>query len=65
MKAETVVMCFYFFISIACICFLAFYAKKPPPIHCNVAEISPDFSAEDKEYCRQLKHRQSSLKHYL
>ncbi len=63
MKAMTVVMLFYMCVSVATVCMIALLIKKPEPIPCNVAEISPDFSAADKEYCRR--QRQSSSKHYL
>lgn len=63
MKAITVVMLFYMCVSIATICMLALLVQKPDRIPCDVAEISPDFSVADKEYCRR--QRQSSSKHYL
>lgn len=65
MKAAVIVMLFYLFVSVASICMVALLVQKSEPISCNVAEISPDFSAADKEYCRQLKQRQTSSKHYL
>ncbi len=65
MKAMTVVMLFYIGISVATICMLALLVQKPDRIPCDVAEISPDFSVADKEYCRRLRQRQSSSKHYL
>lgn len=65
MKTAAVVMLFYFCISVAVITMIALFAGKPDRIQCNVAEISPDFSSADKEYCRQLRHRQKSLKHNL
>ena len=65
MKAAAVVMLFYVFISVATICMIALLIQKPEPIPCNISEISPDFSVADKEYCRRLRQRQSSSKHYL
>jgi hypothetical protein len=65
MKAATIVMLFYLCVSVATICMLALLVQKPDRISCDVAEISPDFSVADKEYCRRLRQRQSSSKHYL
>lgn len=54
----TVVMLFYMCVSVATVCMIALLVQKPDKIPCDVAEISPDFSAADREYCRQLRqHR--------
>jgi|APGre2960657373_1045057.scaffolds.fasta_scaffold482697_1 hypothetical protein len=65
MKTAAVVMIFYMLVSVATICMIALLVQKPDRIPCDVAEISPDFSVADKEYCRRLRQRQSSSKHYL
>jgi hypothetical protein len=65
MKAAVIVMLFYLFVSVASICMIALLIQKPPRIPCDIIEISPDVSNTDREYCRQLRHRQSSSKHFL
>jgi len=65
MKAAVIVMLFYVFVSVASVCMIALLIQKSEPIPCGISEISPDFSPANKEYCRQLRQRQSSSKHYL
>ncbi len=65
MKAMTVVMLFYMCVSVATVCMIALLVQKPEKIPRGVSEISPDFSAADREYCRQLRQRQALSKHYL
>ena len=65
MKAMTVVMLFYMCVSVATVCMIALLVQKPDRIPCDVAEISPDFSVADKEYCRRLRQRQALSKHYF
>lgn len=65
MKTAAVLMIFYMLISIGSICIIAALVQKPQRPPCDIVEISPDFSIEQREYCRQFRHRQSSLKHYL
>jgi hypothetical protein len=65
MKAMTFIMLFYMFVSVATVCMIALMINKSEPIPCGVSEISPDFSNVEREYCRKLRQRQSSSKHFL
>lgn len=65
MKTAAVFMLFYMAIAIGSICILAVLLQQPYRPPCEMVEISPDFSTEQREYCRQLRRQQALSKYYL
>ena len=50
---EALVIAFYACVALGSIYMYVKVANKEPQLMCGVAEISPDFSAQDRERCRQ------------
>jgi hypothetical protein len=50
---EALVIAFYVCVALSSIYMYTKVAEKEPQLMCGVAEISPDFSAQDRERCRQ------------
>jgi hypothetical protein len=53
--AEIVAVAFYVAIALFSLYYGAKVVINEPQIMCGVAEISPDFSAADRERCRQMR----------
>jgi hypothetical protein len=64
---EYIVLAYYAIICIASIVFMYFAldAADNKKLNCSIAEISPDFSVQDRQRCRDLHIRQASQKHNL
>ena len=64
---EYIVLAYYAIIAIASIVMMYFAldAHDAKQINCGIAEISPDYSAKDRQQCREERLRRSSQKHGL
>lgn len=64
---QSIVLIYYLIIAIASIVMMYFalnsYDKRQ--LNCGIAEISPDFSVEDRQRCRAWRIKQASQKHNL
>ena len=54
---KTLVLVYYWLVGIASFCAFLYVLSHPPKpqIPCSVAEISPDFSTQDRQYCRMAR----------
>ena len=52
---EIVAVAFYFAIAVFSLYYGVRVISEEPQLMCGVAEISPDFSAADRERCRQMR----------
>lgn len=64
---EYIVLAYYAIVAIASIVmmYFALEANESNQLDCSIAEISPDYSVQDKERCRQWRIKQASQKHSL
>ena len=64
---EYIVLSYYAIVAIASIVmmYFALEANEKREINCSIAEISPDYSVQDKERCRRLRIKQASQRHTL
>ena len=67
MKKEDIILAYYAMIAIAtCVMILKVLGlPEPKRINCGIAEISPDYSAADRQRCREERLRQASQRHGL
>jgi uroporphyrinogen-III synthase len=52
---EIAVICFYAAIALASLYFASKAINTEPRLACSIAEISPDFSHQDRERCRTIR----------
>jgi hypothetical protein len=54
---KLLVLVYYWLVGIISFCCFVYVLTNPPKpqIPCTVAEISPDFSTQDREHCRRLR----------
>lgn len=64
---EYIVLAYYAVVALASIVMMYFAldAHDKPKLNCDIAEISPDFSTEDRQRCRAWRIKQASQKHTL
>jgi len=64
---EYIVLIYYAVVSIVCIIVMYFSldAIDQKQLNCGIAEISPDYSAQERQRCRELRIKQASQKHSL
>lgn len=64
---EYIVLIYYFTISVVCMVamYFALGVSNQKQLNCGVTEISPDYSTEDRQKCRELRLKQASQKHNL
>ncbi|CAB4140052.1 hypothetical protein UFOVP405_3 [uncultured Caudovirales phage] len=67
MRKENLILIYYAAIAIASFAMMIKVLGIPEPrkLHCGIAEISPDFSTEDRLRCREERIKQSYRKHNL
>lgn len=67
MKKTDLVLIYYAAIAFASFVMImkVFGVPEPRRINCGIAEISPDYSTEDRQRCREERLRQASQKHNL